>query len=353
MTARDGHFDDDFNAAPGGGENARAQLHVEAVDWVVRLTVGELSDADREDFRQWYRADRAHEAAFADASDMCGDLRRIADELRPEDLAAVPETARLLPFTARDQRKGPAGRRQGLDRRGFLGAGGAMAAALATGFVITHPPLELWPSLASLMADERTGVGERRSFSPMAGVQVELNSRSSAYRTARGSGLDLVDGEAFVLVEAGDLPFRVTAKNATLTASRAAFNVQNSDGRLCVTCIDGEVQVSRDGGVERVSTGEELRALANGRVQRVQADETVRLAWRRGLLILRDTPLAEAIPQINRYFPGRLVLTDDSKSGWPVSGVFHIGQIELAVVQLEQLLGVGARRLPGGVVLLG
>ena len=350
MTSRDSNFDDDFGGAPKG-DDARARLHVEAVDWVVRLTVGELSEDDAEAFRRWYGQDRAHEEAFAGASDMCGDLRRIALDLRPGDIAAAPDTARLLPFAPPEQRTGQ--RRPVIDRRGFLGAGGAMAAALATGLIATHPPMQLWPSLAELMADERTGTGERRSFSPMAGVQVELNSRSSAYRTARGSGLDLVDGEAFVLVTAHDRPFRVTAGGATLSAQRTAFNVQSMGGHLCVTCVDGNMLVSRDGTTERLAQGQELRMLADGRIQHADADETVRLAWRRGLLILRDTPVSDALPQINRYFPGRLVLSDSSKSHWPVSGVFHIEQIALAVVQLEQLLGVSARRLPGGVVLLG
>lgn len=92
---------------------------------------------------------------------------------------------------------------------------------------------------------------------------------------------------------------------------------------------------------------------ANGDVREEPADPLVRLAWRRGLLILRQTPVSRAIPQINRYSPGRLVLTDNSKRAWPVTCVFHIDQIDLAVVQLQRLLNVEATRLPSGVVLLG
>ncbi len=86
---------------------------------------------------------------------------------------------------------------------------------------------------------------------------------------------------------------------------------------------------------------------------RTNANEYVRLAWRRGLLIFQGTPVTAAISQINRYFPGRLVLTDNTKGDWPVTGVFHVNQIELAVLQLQRLLNIQATRLPGGVVLLG
>ena len=41
-----------------------------------------------------------------------------------------------------------------------------------------RPPLDLWPSLADLASDYRTGTGERRNVD-IGGVSVELNTRSS------------------------------------------------------------------------------------------------------------------------------------------------------------------------------
>ncbi|MCG2840443.1 DUF4880 domain-containing protein [Sandaracinobacter sp. RS1-74] len=342
------------NGIGAGQPGGRNPLELEAVDWVVRLTVGQLSDADKQAFERWLGASAAHAHAFAAASDLCGDMRHVALQIAPEDveaLAPAPETASVLPFrkSAHPQTRQPA---RGFDRRAFLGGGGALAAALAGGLVLTNPPLELWPSLAELMADERTAPGERRSFSPMAGVNVELNSRSSAYRTARGNGLDLVGGEAFVSVDGDGRPFRVTAGGGTVSARQASFNVQSYDGDFCVTCVSGSVAVAHGDRRQTLEAGREVRFTAAGEMRQAEADEMVRLAWRRGLLVLRRTPVSEAIPQINRYFPGRLVLADSSKSDWPVTGVFHIDQIELAVVQLQRLLDVGARRLPGGVVVL-
>lgn len=335
-----------------GTEDGFDPLDIEAVDWVVRLTVGELSDVDRVAFDRWHATSPAHERAFAAASDLCGHLRRIPIEIGAASLADADETIapsdNVLPFVAPAE----APRRRGLSRRAFLG-GGAVAASLAGGLLAVDPPLGLWPSLAELMADERTGAGQRRTFSPIAGVAIELNSRSSASRADGGRALDLIGGEAFVTVAGLEQPFRVTAGGGGLAAREAAFNVQSYDGGLCVTCVKGSVEVSRSGRSETLGAGREIRFTANGEAREDAADPLIRLAWRRGLLILRRTPVSEAIPQINRYFPGRLVLTDSAKSGWPVTGVFHIDQIDLAVVQLQRLLDLKATRLPGGVVLLG
>ena len=327
-------------------------LDIEAVDWVVRLTVGRLSDGDRAAFERWRTTSADHERAFAAASDLCGHLRRIplALDAGAGTTGMQGDDDNVVPFIASPSDQPRQGK---LSRRAFLGGGGAIAASLAGGLMMVNPPLGLWPSLAELMADERTAPGERRSFSPIAGVDIELNSRSSASRANSGRALNLVGGEAFVSVAALDEPFRVTAGDGAIIARQAAFNVQSYAGELCVTCVKGTVEVSVGSRSERLEAGREILFSASGEMQTQTADPLVRLAWRRGLLILRQTPVSEAIPQINRYFPGRLILADSSKSTWPVTGVFHVEQIDLAVVQLQRLLNVEATRLPGGVVLLG
>lgn len=331
--------------------NGYDPLDLEAVDWVVRLSVGHLSDADREAFDYWHSASSEHKQAFATAQDLCRHLRRIplpidADSFADADAAEAAHGDNVVPFA-------PPAPHPRLSRRAFLGGGGAIAASLAGGLMMTNPPFDFWPSLAELMADERTGAGERHAFSPIAGVAVELNSRTSASQEGGGNGLHLIGGEAFVSVANRDQPFRVRADGATIIAEHASFNVQALGDRLCITCVRGSVTVERAERSDILRAGREIQFASDGRVREATADEFVRLAWRRGLLILRRTPVVEAIPQINRYFPGRLVLTDNTKSEWPVTGVFHIDQIELAVVQLQRLLDVKATRLPGGVVLLG
>src|SRR3546814_8803305 len=90
-----------------------------------------------------------------------------------------------------------------IDRRAVL-AGGSVLGAVIAAFGIVRPPLSLWPSLAELMADHRTGPGERSAFAPVAGVDVEMNSRTSVSLIDGGRGITLIGGETFVSVATPD-----------------------------------------------------------------------------------------------------------------------------------------------------
>lgn len=315
-------------------------LQLEAIDWVVRLTVGGATDADARDFTRWRDRSPDHADAFRRAEQFCDELRALPLSAAP---ASAPEET-IIPFP----RRNPA-----IGRRAFLGGGGALAASIIGGVLIARPPLGLWPSYAELMADHRTGAGERQAFSPVAGVQVELNSRSSLSVVDDKNGVKLIAGEIFVAVAPRQRPFEVQAMGGRASSNGGSFTVRADSAGLCVTCVSGTVASERVGSRTLVKAGEALTYGSEGQVRRAAVDPSDVLAWRRGLLIFHGTPLGEAVVEINRYFPGRLILTDASKGGQPVTGVFHINQIELAVVQIQQLLDVSATRLPGGVVLLG
>src|SRR3546814_6808240 len=85
--------------------------------------------------------------------------------------------------------------------------------------------------------------------------------------------------------------------------------------------------------LDHVRAGEQLAVDTNGRATRTPVDPAKATAWRRGLLIFEGTPLAEVIEQINRYRPGRIMLTSDELGHRSVSGVFHTDQIENTVAQ--------------------
>lgn len=304
----------------------------EALDWLTRLSSGEATTADAHDLALWRARSPAHEAAFREVAA----FRRLARALPPAD--ATPRPA---------ARGGP----PVISRRAALAGGGALAAS-AAGLMATHPPLGLWPSLAELTADHRTGPGQRYAFAPTAGVKVEMNTRTSVSLT--DGGVRLLDGEAYVTV-AGPAPrFTVATADGLVTARQPArFNVRAIDQRLCVVCVAGEVEGRRGGRAAAVGAGEQAVFIARDAPQLTRADLDQALAWRRGLLIFDGTALSEVIAEINRYRPGRIILADSAIGARPVNGVFHTAQIENAVDQIQQLLGVRLTRWPGGVVLVG
>ncbi len=82
-------------------------------------------------------------------------------------------------------------------------------------------------------------------------------------------------------------------------------------------------------------------------------DAQIVTAWRQGLLIFNNTPLREVVAEVNRYRPGKIILTSADVAATPINGVFHTAHIENTVAQIRKLTGAHITRLPGDIVLMG
>ncbi|MEG3089645.1 FecR family protein [Sphingomonas sp. PB4P5] len=292
---------------------------LEAVDWIVRLSSGDATEQDLRALATWRAARPEHDTAF-------------------RALAGTRSIGRAMLAEPR------------VSRRAMLAGGGsAMAAIVAIG--LARPPLGLWPSFAEMMADHRTGPGQRYAFTPVAGVDVELNSRTSVALTSGGSGMRLINGETFVAVRRG-APFRLAVGEASVLATNASYNVETLAGGVRLVCLEGTIECRRAGTTSRLSANTEWRLNADGVATRhaIKAGESS--SWRQGMLHFRDTPLSEVIEQFNRYRPVAIVLTDTSTGNRPVSGIFYTAEIDAAIRQLQQLLRLNIRTLPGDVLLI-
>jgi len=292
---------------------------IEAVDWIVRLSSGEANDEDARALEEWRRRTPANEQAF-----------RVMAGVRP---------------VARALKKAPK-----IDRRAVLSGGGGLLAAVGA-LMIVRPPLGIWPSLAELMADHRTGPGERYAFAPVDGVDVEMNARTSLSLAQDGRAMRLITGEAFVAVNRGP-GFAVEAGGLRATAQNASVNIQTLGDAVQIACVAGRVTCEQGEMRAILAPREELTVRVDGTMDRRQIAFVQLAAWRQGMLVFDQTPLGEVIEQFNRYRPSPVVLASDSIGRRPVSGVFYTDHIEPAITQLQQLLGLRVRSLPGGVVML-
>jgi transmembrane sensor len=298
-------------------------LLTEAADWLVCLTSGEATDEDAARLASWRAASPAHDAAFRDVAGV-------------RSYAVVAKTTRKPPV---------------IGRRAML-AGGTTAVLAAVTAGIARPPLGLWPSFAELTADHRTLVGERYAFAPVAGVEVEMNSRTALSLLGGGDGVSLVTGEAFVTASRLGQAFRVEAGPLRASTQGAQFNVQTLADGVRVTCVSGMVDCGGGGQPVQLRANDQVLMASSGRAMRSRIDGQKATAWRRGLLIFEGAPLAEVVDQINLYRSGRIVLTNNAIGALPVNAVFHTDRIEDAVPQIAQLLNLRARHLAGGVVLM-
>jgi transmembrane sensor len=325
----------DFQDSSSG----RDRLEQESFAWVNLLFSGTMTTGKGEAFRQWRAQSPAHERAFIEAIRF---RRAVGDAIRAGraegaafDLARPHDTA---------------------SRRAFLGGGGLAAAAVAA-YAMVQPPAGLWPSLAELMSDYRTGKGEQRDLSPAQGVVLALNTDSavSVHGFGRASpGLRLISGEAGLTVDRGGAgPFVVAAGAGRLLTRRASFDVRDDGREVCVTCLDGGVDVVHPKGARRLAAGEDLRYSRRDLGIPAATDTAVASAWRRGLLIFRNAPLQQVVDELNRYRPGRIVLLDKTLGQRQVYAVFQLKRLAGAVEQVRELTGVRETVLPGGLVVFG
>ncbi len=117
---------------------------------------------------------------------------------------------------------------------------------LGAGYAIVDPPLGLWPSLAQLRADYRTQTGQQRKIAIADKIALELNTQTSIAVHASDGGaehIELIGGEAIVSVADVRKPMIVSVAQGRVIASRAKFNLRYDRDVVCVTCLDGSLQV--------------------------------------------------------------------------------------------------------------
>jgi transmembrane sensor len=89
-----------------------------------------------------------------------------------------------------------------------------------------------------------------------------------------------------------------------------------------------------------MTAGERLR-VAKGAPAIVDAPRVEAVtAWRRGEVMLDDTPLSDAIAEMNRYSKSALVIDETGIATLRVSGIYHTGDSEGFAQTVAQLYGL-------------
>lgn len=326
----------DFDRIPADDD-----LQAEALAWLRRLTSGQATKADAEALDRWRSGNPARARAFAEAALLWNTMEEAARTAldRNPNLASV--RARPIAPTA-------------LGRRTFIAGGAALAASLA-GIAVVRPPFDLWPSLSEFHADYRTSTGEQRQIKLAQSVSVEMNTRTSLRRIAdQNAEIELISGEAAIAKKnniAGELVVR--AGDAVARVTEASFNIRKDGRVVCVTCIEGAVRVEAGADTVSLRDGQQVSQDDSGLGPIAAVNPEIALAWRRGLLIFQDVPLASLVEEVNRYRAGRIVLIDARLGERRVVASFRLDRIDAVIDFVTGAMHVPARRLPGGIVLLG
>jgi transmembrane sensor len=323
----------------GHRDAAHARIEGQARAWVVRLTSGSATKADAEECAAW-RADPEHDAAFLAAARLWQLTGRAFD-----GGAAV---------TGRQTSARPT--RRHVLRRAAWGVGAGSIAA-GCGAVALR-----WPELS---ATYRTGTGELRTIILADGTRLELDAETSLDEGGadRRPVLRLHTGAVAVTATDG-VPVTVQAAGMRATTSGSAGELAVScrpapdaagwfGGRVVtVSCLAGGVEVREsDAAASTLLRAGYSIAVGRGPAAPHPLDNAT-TAWRRGLLVFRDTPLATVVDDLNRYRPGRIVLAGSVAASRRVTGVFHLDRPDEALTSIRTALGLAEYRLGERLILL-
>jgi transmembrane sensor len=179
----------------------------------------------------------------------------------------------------------------------------------------------------------RTSVGALATIPLSDGSQVLLNTDSQidVVLTKTGRYVKLKRGEAFFDVSKDpDRPFVVDIADERVVAVGTRFSVRRDDDDMRVYVEEGRVQVKRlgtaaEGAETSLPAGSEARTAKDSFLVNQPTPDQVEqlLSWRTGYLKFRDTTLADAVVEFNRYSLRKILIEDPAIANIRIGGNFR------------------------------
>lgn len=291
-----------------------------AAQWYVDLCDGD--ERVNEAHRHWLQSDPRHALAWARVERLQSTLGRVtADIARPTLNASRMKRRATLKVLAM-----------------LLSAGGAAGLGLQ---------VSPW---RNVMADHRTGTGERRQIALADGSSLQLNT-GTAVDVRFGNRLreiHLREGEILVqtTADAEQRPFIVHTAQGSIRSLGTRFTVRSEGEQSRVGVLQHAVEVRpllTPEQVTRVDAGQQLL------FSRHSAAAPTRLplgsdAWTRDQLVVSDWRLTDFIQELSRYRPGYLGC-DSHAADLRISGAFQLHDSDSVLDNLSGTLPVRIRRL--------
>jgi transmembrane sensor len=306
---------------PARPEELPDRVRFEAAAWLMRMHSPDRTRKDDEALRQWLAESPAHRAAFETGSDMW-----TAAETLP-----VSVIGRISPGSSRTSAAPTK------PYRWALAASALVIAVLAAILFRLREPVV------------STGVGESRTRVLADGTRIMLNTSThlTVQYDDRIRRVTLDAGEAlFDVAKDPARPFIVRVGDQQVTALGTSFIVRRDDARTAVILVEGKVSVAP---VTPASSGTPSHRLAPTLLnpgERLTLDHAGEAtldrpplekvtAWKQGHVAFVNTPLPDAIKEMNRYSERKLVMADPGVAPTRVSGIFRVAESESFALALS------------------
>ncbi|NMY99053.1 FecR family protein [Pseudomonas proteolytica] len=319
-------------------ESQQPSITEVAADWAVRLHAGGLDVQEHAALQRWIDSDSRHAAEL---------------EFAQQTWAALGELQ--LDAPVHRQRPPPAGvapRRAQRRRPWRVAASVALLLVVASVGWLQGPQ-----ALLQMQADYLTAKGEVRMVRLIDGSTVELDSSSAIRLDFDGEQrrISLLAGSAIFdvapMVGQETRPFVVQSAGGQTRALGTRFVVgREADDQAWVGVLQHSVALTQQ---DRAQT----TVLHEGQAARYRAQDGVSglpdfdlaraTSWRRGVLVFDRQPLAKVVEELNRYRPGRVVLSNADLANREVSAVFRLDMLDQALGTLTEELQVRRFDLAG------
>lgn len=293
-----------------------------AAHWYVQLNAGTPSEALLKSWQDWLGQHPANARAWARVEKVQAQMGRLPAEVALPTLAGVRARRRAVLKT--------------LALLLTVGASGWVARDSATG--------------QALLADVRTGKGERRRITLADGSQLQVNTDSALdiHYDGQQRLLRLHHGEISVQTASDPRarPFTVLTREGRIRALGTRFCVRSDEGSCQVSVQQHAVEIRPQGQPQlalRLETGQSVR-FNSQHIAPVSVAAPGADAWTQGMLTVIEWRLADFVSELRRYRHG-VVRCDERVADLRLSGAFPLDDTDTLLENLGAALPVKVRYL--------
>ncbi|MDF3160678.1 FecR family protein [Pseudomonas proteolytica] len=293
----------------------------QAIEWFIRLTYNQPEEDTRLAFNDWLARGEEHLQAWERIQSLGGRFAGMPVGMAMQAIERLPEAR--------------------LQRRQMLKFLTLFAAAGGTSWTVyeTTP----WQRL---VADFSTRVGERRRWHLEDGSLLDLNTDSAVRLRfdAASRELELLRGELHVISGSDSKtpsrrPLTVSTALGTFEALGTRFSVRLNNQTCSLSVMEGHVGIRPQVGNPTIAQAGQIWRLTISGVEQEPGNAADVAAWRDGLLVARDMPLAQVLRELGRYRNGHLGCAPEI-AGRRINGNFNLADTDATLLFLAQAQGL-------------
>ncbi|MBL4827972.1 MAG: FecR family protein [Spongiibacteraceae bacterium] len=319
-------------------------LQEQALHWFTRVQSGTMNEAEHQAFAEWLARSDRHASSYDAIEDFWQSPEfSIAAQRSDQQHSPLPDKGKDKqadkPQTITPVSVEPAPlttRAKASQKNIFKRTSWAMAASILI-MVIGFNSLKPHHN-----ADYLTTTGEQQALTLDDGSQLTLNTDSAVNVTITNTTVrkvELLAGEVYLDVtkDPAGRPFQVVAGNTLIEVLGTQFSVKHEKNAVIVSGHSGRIAVSTGKlKPEIITVGERLGVSEN----RIEAD-TINIhqsfAWLDNRLAFSAQPLSKVIAELDRYYPGTILITNSKAANTLISGSYSLKNPRQVAAAISQI----------------